>query len=105
MIHIDQAIIVEGKYDRMRLSEVTDAPIVEAGGFNLFHDEEKQSLIKKFSETTGIIILTDSDPAGGKLVQDLVPERVVAELCEDARRAAELRKRAADVGGRTAELG
>ncbi|MDO5136861.1 MAG: DUF4093 domain-containing protein [Oscillospiraceae bacterium] len=67
MIHIDQAIIVEGKYDRMRLSEVTDAPIVEAGGFNLFHDEEKQSLIKKFSETTGIIILTDSDPAGGKL--------------------------------------
>ena len=67
MIHIDQAIIVEGKYDRMRLSEVTDAPIVEAGGFNLFHDLEKQSLIKKLSETAGIIILTDSDPAGGKL--------------------------------------
>ena len=67
MIHIEQAIIVEGKYDRMRLSEVTDAPVVETGGFNLFHDEEKQSLIKRFSETTGIIILTDSDPAGGKL--------------------------------------
>ena len=67
MIHIDHAIVVEGKYDRMRLNEVTDAPIVEAGGFNLFHDKEKQSLIKRLSETIGIIILTDSDPAGAKL--------------------------------------
>ena len=67
MIHIEQAIVVEGKYDRMKISEVTDAPVVETGGFNLFRDKEKQSLIKKLSDTIGIIILTDSDPAGIKL--------------------------------------
>ena len=67
MIHIKQAIIVEGKYDRMKLSEITDAPVVETGGFNLFHDKDKQLLIKTLSDKTGIIILTDSDPAGIKL--------------------------------------
>ena len=67
MIHIEQAIIVEGKYDRMRLSEVTDAPVLETGGFNLFHDKDKQALIRNFSDKIGIIILTDSDPAGMKL--------------------------------------
>lgn len=80
MIHIEQAIVVEGKYDRMKISEVTDAPVVETGGFNLFRDKEKQSLIKKLSDTIGIIILTDSDPAGIKLrsfVADIAKNGIV----------------------------
>lgn len=80
MIHIEHAIVVEGKYDRMKISEVTDAPVVETGGFNLFRDKEKQSLIKKLSDTIGIIILTDSDPAGIKLrsfVADIAKNGIV----------------------------
>lgn len=67
MIHISQAIVVEGKYDRMHLNEITDAPVIETGGFNLYKDTDKQDLIRRFSKETGIIILTDSDPAGRKL--------------------------------------
>ena len=80
MIHLEQAIVVEGKYDRIKLSELTDAPIIETGGFNLYHDSEKKELIRRFAKEKGIIILTDSDPAGMKLrsyISDLVnSERV-----------------------------
>ena len=64
MISIKEAIIVEGKYDKIKLSQIADAVIVSVNGFNIFKDESKQKLIKKLSESRGIIILTDSDRAG-----------------------------------------
>ncbi|MBR5501815.1 MAG: DUF4093 domain-containing protein [Oscillospiraceae bacterium] len=67
MIKLSQAIVVEGRYDRMKLSTLFDAPIVETGGFNLFHSEQTQALIRHFANTTGIILLTDSDPAGHRI--------------------------------------
>ena len=36
MIHIKEAIVVEGKYDHMRLAGLVDALIVETGGFDIF---------------------------------------------------------------------
>ena len=64
MISIKEAIIVEGKYDKIKLSQITDAVIVAVNGFNIFKDESKQKLIKKLSDSKGIIVLTDSDRAG-----------------------------------------
>ena len=80
MIHIDKTIVVEGKYDRMRLSGVTDAPVIETGGFNLYKNKEAKELIKRMARETGIIVLTDSDPAGLKLrsyIDDLVKDGTV----------------------------
>jgi ribonuclease M5 len=67
MIKIKQAIIVEGKYDKIKLSGIVDAVIVATNGFSLYKDKEKQELIKTLAEKTGIIILTDSDSAGFKI--------------------------------------
>lgn len=64
MIHISQAIIVEGKYDKIKLSSILDAVILVTNGFRIFKDTEKMALIRYYAETTGIIILTDSDTAG-----------------------------------------
>ncbi|MBR6523256.1 MAG: DUF4093 domain-containing protein [Clostridia bacterium] len=64
MISIKEAIIVEGKYDKIKLSQIVDAVIVAVNGFNIFKDEGKQGLIKKLADSRGIIILTDSDRAG-----------------------------------------
>ena len=69
-----RAIIVEGRYDRERVSRVADALIVTTDGFNIRRDVEKQRLIKRLAEECGLIILTDSDDAGfqiRKFVEDI----------------------------------
>ena len=67
MIRIKQAIITEGRYDKIRLSNIVDAVIICTNGFSIFKDREKQELIKALAAKTGIIILTDSDSAGFKI--------------------------------------
>ena len=57
-------IIVEGKYDRLRLLSVCDAEILTTDGFGIFKKSEKLALIRRLAERTPIIVLTDSDGAG-----------------------------------------
>ena len=63
-IKTDKVIIVEGKYDKIKLSSVVDAHIITTDGFSLFNNKEKCALIRKLSQKNGIVILTDSDGAG-----------------------------------------
>ena len=67
MIKINEAVIVEGKYDKIKLSAILDTVIIETDGFAIFKDKEKQKLIRFLSEKRGIIIMTDSDSAGFKI--------------------------------------
>ena len=64
MLNIKEAIIVEGKYDKMRLERICSSPIFTTEGFRLFKDKEKREFLKKLARTRGILILTDSDRAG-----------------------------------------
>lgn len=64
MIKVKEAIIVEGKYDKIRLSNFIDGLIITTDGFGVFKDKEKQALIRRLAELRGILILTDSDGAG-----------------------------------------
>ena len=64
MIKIDRVVIVEGKYDKIKLNSILDAVIIETDGFGIFNDKEKQLLIRRLAETKGLLILTDSDSAG-----------------------------------------
>lgn len=63
-IKTDKIIVVEGKYDKNKLSSIVDAHIITTDGFSLFNNKEKRMLLKKLSEKYGVIILTDSDGAG-----------------------------------------
>ncbi|MBQ3088498.1 MAG: DUF4093 domain-containing protein [Clostridia bacterium] len=64
MIKLELPIIVEGKYDKIKLSSIFDTIILTTEGFGIFKNKEKVELIKKISEKNGIIVLTDSDSAG-----------------------------------------
>ncbi len=64
MIKIKEAVIVEGKYDKIKLSSIIDAPIITTDGFGIFKDKEKQNFIRSLAAKRGILILTDSDSAG-----------------------------------------
>ena len=67
MINIEQAVIVEGKYDKIKLSSVINGVIICTDGFHIFKDSEKMKLIRHYAMKKGIIILTDSDAAGFKI--------------------------------------
>ncbi len=62
-IKIGIPIIVEGKYDKIKLDSILDADIFTTGGFSLFKNKDKLALIRRISEH-GVIVLTDSDGAG-----------------------------------------
>ncbi len=83
MLHIKQTIIVEGKYDKIRLANITDANVVTTGGFDIFTDAPKRKLLKMLAEKSGIILLTDSDRAGYKIrskIRGYLPKENVFEL-------------------------
>lgn len=78
-LHIRVPIIVEGRYDRAKLAEVTDAPVFTTDGFGIFSQPEKRAMFRKLG-AGGIIVLCDSDGAGsvirGHLRSVLPAERV-----------------------------
>lgn len=67
MIHINGAIVVEGKYDKIRLSGMVDCPIIVTEGFGIFKNDETKALLRWYAKNGGITILTDSDSAGFKI--------------------------------------
>lgn len=85
MLRIREAVVVEGKYDRMRLMDVVDAPIVVTNGFRIFKNEEQMALLRRLAETRGLVILTDSDAAGfvirNHLIKCIPPERIRHAYC------------------------
>lgn len=64
MFHTDRLVLVEGKYDKIRLAPLLDAPIMTTEGFGVFRDREKQRFIRKAAAERGLIVITDSDAAG-----------------------------------------
>lgn len=64
MIHTDRAIVVEGKYDKIKLSGMVDGVILCTDGFRIYKDKEMQALLRTLAKKQGLAVLTDSDAAG-----------------------------------------
>ena len=67
-LKIPYPVVVEGKYDRLRLLSVMEGQILTTDGFGVFNKKEKLALLKSLAEKTPIIVLTDPDGAG-KLIR------------------------------------
>lgn len=83
MIKVDQIVIVEGKYDKIKLSSIIDGIIIETEGFGIFKDKEKQKLIRKLAEKKGVVIMTDSDSAGfviRNFITSIVPNEFITNV-------------------------
>lgn len=74
-LSIPYPIIVEGKYDRLRLIEVCSANIITTDGFGIFKKSEQLALLRELSLRTPIILLTDSDGAG-KLIRSHITSAI-----------------------------
>lgn len=83
MLKTEKVIVVEGKYDAIRLANIVDAAILRTEGFGVFQNNEKQELIRTLAEKRGLILLTDGDSAGmliRNFIRGLVPEEQVTDV-------------------------
>lgn len=64
MLKIKEAVIVEGKYDKVKVSKLFDTLVITTNGFRIFSDKDKLHMMKDVAKKFGVIILTDSDGAG-----------------------------------------
>lgn len=79
-LRLREAVIVEGRYDKIRLSELIATPIIETGGFRVFKDKEKQELIRSIAQRRGILVMTDVDSAGfviRNFLRGIIPEEQI----------------------------
>ena len=77
-LKIAHPIIVEGKYDRLRLMEVIEGQIITTDGFGVFNKKEKTALMRALAAKTEVIVLTDSDGAG-KLIRSHISSCLPAD--------------------------
>lgn len=71
-------VIVEGKYDRERVLSVCDAAVLTTDGFGIFKNSEKQLLLRRLSEKSRLIVLSDSDGAGN-VIRSFIKSSVPAD--------------------------
>ena len=64
MLRLREAIVVEGRYDKIALEPLVDTEIFTTEGFGIFRDREKLDMLRRIAENRGLIVFTDSDGAG-----------------------------------------
>ena len=102
-IKLEQAVLVEGRYDKIKLDSLLDALVIPVHGFSIFTDDELKELIKKLADERGLIILMDSDAAGFKIrgfIKSMVPPEKVKDVYIPDIMGKETRKRTASKEGK-----
>ena len=69
-LRIPIPIVVEGRYDKIKLASIAEAEILTTDGFSLFNDRERRTLLRRMAKD-GIIVLTDPD-GGGKQIRSFL---------------------------------
>lgn len=64
MLKIKEAIVVEGNYDKIKLSQLVDTTIIVTDGFMIFKNKAMMNTISNLADKCGVIVFTDSDRAG-----------------------------------------
>lgn len=99
---IPYPVIVEGKYDKIKLSSIIEAQIIPTAGFGVFKNREQAQLLRKLAERSMIIVLTDSD-GGGKVIRShissLIPKDRLIQLYTPQIKGKERRKDAPSAQG------
>lgn len=66
-LQVSRAVIVEGKYDQIKLSSLIDGLIIRTDGFRIYKDKQKMAFIRTVARKKGLVVVTDSDRAGFQL--------------------------------------
>lgn len=78
MLRIKYPIVVEGKYDQIKLSSLVEAEIIRTDGFRIFSKKETMALLRRLSEQSKLIVMTDSD-GGGTVIRSHIRTAIPAD--------------------------
>lgn len=102
-LKIPYPIIVEGKYDKIKLDSILDANVIKTDGFGVFKKDELSAFIRRLALECGkIIVLTDSDGAGRLIrshIKSIVPPENLIDLYTPDIKGKERRKSAPSAAG------
>ncbi len=101
-LKIELPIIVEGKYDKIKILSVADACVIATDGFGVFKNTERLALIKRLSQQSRVIVLTDSDGAGKVIrshITSAIPKDRLIQLYTPQVKGKERRKTLASAEG------
>lgn len=94
-------VIVEGKYDKIKLSGIVNAHIIPTNGFGVFKNNEKKAVLKALCKN-GAVVLCDSD-GGGSIIRaglkNIIPSSLIYDLYIPQVRGKERRKKAPSAAG------
>ena len=102
MMKISRPIIVEGKYDRLKILSVADAKVITTDGFGIFSKAEKAEFLRKLAEKSGVIVITDSDGAGLVIrnhLKNIIPNEKITHIYTPEIEGKEKRKKAPSKAG------
>ena len=83
MIKLDKCVVVEGKYDKIKLENIIDATIITTNGFRIFKDKETLELLRLLAQKKGLLIITDSDSAGNLIrshLKGIIPSHQIIKV-------------------------
>lgn len=101
-LKIDLPIIVEGKYDKIKIKSIADACVIQTDGFGVFKNNERLALIRQLAKKSRIIVLTDSDGAGKVIrshITSAIPKDRLIQLYTPQVKGKEKRKEIASAEG------
>ena len=79
---ISLPVIVEGKYDKIKIDSIFDARVFISGGFGVFNSKERQALLRRIAKE-GVILLLDSDGGGVQIrsfLNSILPKEKIYNL-------------------------
>ena len=101
-LNIALPIIVEGKYDKIKILSIANACVIATDGFGVFNNKERIAVIKRLAEKSRIIVLTDSDGAGKMIrshITSAIPKDRLIQLYTPQIKGKERRKAEASKEG------
>ena len=83
MFRVKEVVVVEGNYDKIKLSSFLDGIIFVIGGFSILHDKNRIETLVTLAKNSGVVFLTDSDSAGF-LIRNSLKQHIPTELIKHA---------------------
>lgn len=99
---LDRPILVEGKYDKIKLDSLFDGLVLTCEGFSLFRRQDKQAFLRRIADEKGLIVLTDSDGGGTQIrsfLRGILPKEKLIHLYIPRIEGKEARKKKASRSG------
>ena len=101
-MRLDRPVLVEGKYDKIKLDSLFEGTILTCDGFALFRRHDRLAMLRRLATEKGLIVLTDPDGGGRQIrafLSGALPKERVIQLYIPKIEGKEKRKEKAGAAG------